>query len=332
MGMFAGARNARALVAWVVLALVATGVAGCGGDQPSAEGGGDDNAVVRIGVLPTSGIAPLHLGVKKGFFAEHGIKIETQIAAGGAAIVPAVVSGDLDVGYGASVSSAIARAKGLPIKIVSQGIIGAKNADNSINKVVVRGSGDIKSPKDLEGKTVAVNTLGSVAEILIKAVLEKSDVDISNVEFIEIPLPEMLQALEDGQADAVWATEPFLSQAEAEGQRALFSMDAEFAPNASLASYFTSEKFISENTDVVSRLAEAVDESLAYAQEHPDEVRDVIGTYLDIPEEAIKSMTLPVWGPEMHADTIRMQMRHAAKYGLIEQQPDMNELIYDRAG
>ncbi|MQA86619.1 MAG: transporter substrate-binding domain-containing protein [Streptosporangiales bacterium] len=323
-------RMARTCVAAVVLALAAAGVAGCGGDGTPQEGGKRD--VVRVGVIPTGGIAPLHLGIKKGFFEKRGIEVKTQLAEGGAAIVPGVVNGDLHVGYGATVSSAIARGKGLPVKIIAGGTLGGRTAEESINKVVVLGSSEIRSPQDLEGKTVAVNTLGSVAELLIKAVLEKSGVDISKVRFVEIPLPEMLPSLESGNADAVWATEPFLSQAEDQGHRALFSMDAEFAPYTNLASYFTSEQFIAENPDLVGRFIEAANESLSYAREHPDEARDVMGSYLETPEKAIQSMTLPLWDPDLQVDTIELQARYAAKYGLMDRQPATSELIYEHAG
>lgn len=326
---FTLARRARGLLSAVVVALLVSGVVSCGGGGQAGNGAGTGPDVVRIGVLPTSGIAPLYVGQEQGFYERRGIEIETQVGAGGAAIVPAVMAGDLDIGYGASVSSAIARAKGLPVTIVAQGIIGASSAQESINKVVVASSSDISSAADLEGKTVAVNTLGSVAEILIKAVLEEEyGVDVSAVEFIEVPLPEMLQTLEAGQADAVWATEPFLSQAESQGHRALFSMDAEFAPNTSLASYFTSEKFIAEHPDLVERFVAATNDSLRYAQEHPDEVRAAVKKYLDIPEAAVDSMTLPLWDADLHVDTIERQARYAVDYGLIDSLPDMGDLVY----
>jgi NitT/TauT family transport system substrate-binding protein len=321
----------RAFRAALALLLMASTVAGCGGGN---EGGSDEESagakVVRVGVLPTSGIAPLYLGREKGFFGRRGIELDLQVAAGGAAIVPAVMSGDLDFGYGASLSSAVARAKGLPIKIVAQGTIGADEPENSINKLVVRESGPVRTPKDLEGRTIAVNTLGSVAEIGIKATLERHGVELSKVKFVELGLPEMPSALRNERVDAIWATEPFLSQLEADGGRALYAWDVEFAPRASLASYFTREAFIEKDGDTLDRFVDAVNESLTYAQAHPDEVRDAIPKYLKIPEKAAASMTLPIWDTDLAADTIELQARAAVKYGVIDEAPAMDELV--RAG
>jgi ABC-type nitrate/sulfonate/bicarbonate transport system substrate-binding protein len=321
------ARLSRAALAVVLAGVI--GSAGCGGDGDSGSPReGREPQVVRVGVLPTSGIAPLYLGRDKGFFEQRGIELDLQVAAGGAAIVPAVISGDLDIGYGASVSSAIANAKGLPIKIVAQGIIGASEETNSINKLVVSKSSPIRSPTDLEGGTIAVNTLGSVAEIGIKATLEEHGVDLSKVEFVELALPEMPAALEKGRVDAIWGTEPFLSELEAGGARSLYAWDVEFVPDASLASYFAGSRFIEEQRATLDRFVDAVNESLTYAQAHPEEVRETIPKYLEIPPKAAQSMTLPIWGTDLHADTIERQAQAAVKYGVIDEAPDMSDLIY----
>jgi NitT/TauT family transport system substrate-binding protein len=310
-----------------VVAILALVVGGCGGGGDDGAGNGAGPQEVRVGVLPTSGIAPLYLGRERGFFERRGIRLELQVAAGGAAVVPAVMSGDLDVGYGASLSSAIARAKGLPIKIVAQGTIAADEPEDSINKLVVRKSGPIREPADLEGGTVAVNTLGSIAEVGIKATLERRGVDLSKVKFVELGLPEMPAALEKGRVDAIWATEPFLSELEAGAGRSLYAWDVEFAPGASLASYFTREAFVEEESETLERFVAAVEESLTYAQEHPDEVRDAISKYLDIPSRAAASMTLPIWATDLRADTIELQAQAAVKYGLIDEEPAVDELV-----
>jgi NitT/TauT family transport system substrate-binding protein len=194
----------------------------------------------------------------------------------------------------------------------------------------VRESGPVRTPKDLEGRTIAVNTLGSVAEIGIKATLERHGVDLSKVKFVELGLPEMPSALRNERVDAIWATEPFLSQLEADGGRALYAWDVEFAPRASLASYFTREAFIEKDGDTLDRFVDAVNESLTYAQAHPDEVRDAIPKYLKIPEKAAASMTLPIWDTDLAADTIELQAQAAVKYGVIDEAPAMDELV--RAG
>ena len=48
---------------------------------------------------------------------------------------------------------------------------------------------------------------------------------------------------------------------------------ADVDPNLVVALYFTSAQLVSSNPDLVQRFTEAMQESLAYADAHPDEVR-----------------------------------------------------------
>ena len=75
----------------------------------AAEGrGADEQTTLTVGVIPIADVAPLYLGIKEGFFEEENLKIEPQLAEGGAAITPAVLSGDFQIGFSNTVSLLIA--------------------------------------------------------------------------------------------------------------------------------------------------------------------------------------------------------------------------------
>ena len=59
-----------------------------------------------------------------------------------------------------------------------------------------------------------------------------------------------------------------------------------------------------------------------------DEVRKVVTTYTKIPPALAQKMVLPQWGVDLHEDTIALTSRPALKYGLVEKEPDLDELIY----
>jgi ABC-type amino acid transport substrate-binding protein len=85
--------------------------------------------------------------------------------------------------------------------------------------VLVKDSGPIRTPKDLEGRTVAVNTLQNVGPLTINAALEKAGVDYESVKYVEVPFPEMAAALEADRVDAAWVVEPFVTQGRRSGAR-----------------------------------------------------------------------------------------------------------------
>jgi len=307
--------------------LVATG---CGDDGGSGGGGGgtpEQPEKVKIGLIPIADVAPVFVGIKQGFFKEQGIELEPQFAAGGAAITPAVISGDFDIGFSNTVSLLIAASKDLPVQIISQGVLGGPDDSKPWADLLVPEDGDIKEPKDLEGKTIAANTLNNICEVTINATLEEKGVDVSKLKYTEIPFPEMVAALEKGRVDAACVVEPFVTQGKGAGMRGIDPFYAGTAPDLTVATYFASREYIEKNPEIVDRFVTAMEKSLQYASEHPDEVRDVLTEYTEIPPEAAKAINLPSWKPELTEDTIQRLSELSQKYGLIEEQPDLNELI-----
>ena len=70
------------------LLLAATACGSSGGGTSSGS-----TTTVKVGLIPIVDVAPLYLGQKKGFYEKQGLKLSLTLASGGAAIVPAVASG-----------------------------------------------------------------------------------------------------------------------------------------------------------------------------------------------------------------------------------------------
>ena len=165
-------RRAKPLILILAVALLA--LAGCGGDdEGSSGGGGQETATVKVGVLPISNVAPLYLGIEKGFFREEGIEVEPSVAQSGNEIATALVSGDLQFAFLGYVPAASAASRGLPLKLVANADNGAETAEEEWTQIMVSEDSPIREPKDLAGQTIAVNALKGVGEVVIKAALEK---------------------------------------------------------------------------------------------------------------------------------------------------------------
>jgi NitT/TauT family transport system substrate-binding protein len=318
--------------AMLLLALVcALAITACGDDDDDGGGGGGqaESTTLKVGVIPIADVAPLYLGMKKGFFEDEQLTIKPQLAEGGAAITPAVVSGDFQIGFSNTVSLLIAASQDLPVEIISQGVLGGKTEEEAWADLLVLKDGPVKDPKDLEGKTIAVNTLKNICEVTIKASLEKDDVAVEKLKFAEVPFPDMNAALEAGRVDGACVVEPFVSQGTAGAARGIDPFYVRTAPDLTVATYFASKQYAEENADVVDRFVKAMDRSLEYAQQNPDEVRDVLLDYTEIPPEAAEQIKLPIWRQDLNKPTIELLSELSVKYGLIEEKPDLNELIRD---
>src|SRR5919202_3631450 len=167
---------------------------------------------ITLDTLPIANALPLDLGIKKGFFSAQGIDINKRTLQSGNDIVLALANGNGEIGYLGWVPMIIARTQGIKLQAVAASEVeGTSNADNWQN-ILVKGSSSIRTPQDLSGKTIAVNALKGVGEVMIKAALKKVGVNPNSIKLVALPFPAMRTALNNGQVDAIWTPEPFLSQ------------------------------------------------------------------------------------------------------------------------
>jgi NitT/TauT family transport system substrate-binding protein len=317
------------LAAFAVLAC-AVAITACGGGGSSEEGGESGGPVtLKVGVIPIADVAPLYVGIKQGFFKDEKLTIKPTLAEGGAQIVAGTVSGGFDIGFSNVTSLLIASSKKVPVQIISQGVLAGDKpgGKNAFDGLMVKKDSPIKSLKDLEGKTVSVNTLANVGPLSINRAMEKAGADYKKVKYVEVPFPEAIDALNKGRVDAAWVVEPFVSQGKQEGDKNIAYTFEAVAPNLTVATYFAAKPYIEKNQDVVKRFQRAINKSLEYAQAHPDVVRKVVLTYTKIPPAAAEHMTLPQWRSDLNKPTIEETSSLAKKYGFLKEEPSLDDLI-----
>lgn len=316
-----------ALASISVLALAA-----CGSGSPS--GGADSSAdaqgsleQITVGVIPIVDTAPIWLGEAKGFFAAEGLDLEIETATGGSAIVPGIQSGSYDFAFSNLISVMVANDKGLDMEFVANGISTTGDESSDVGSVLVKGDSKISSPKDLAGKKVSVNNLSNIGDTTIKSIVEADGGDPESIEFVEVPFPDAPAALENGIVDAAWILEPFQSSAMDAGAKMLSANFAEFDPELDVAGYFTSAQYAQENPEVTQKFTTAMNKSLDYAQQHPDEVRDIVGTYTKISEDVRAGMVLPRFRADFNREAVQKLGNAAQSYGTLSKPVDIEKLL-----
>ena len=66
---------------------------------------------------------------------------------------------------------------------------------------------------------------------------------------------------------------------------------------------------------------------MAYASEHPDEVRAALGTYTKIAPEVAANLVLPDWPTELNQESTQAVGEAAQKYGTLKSPPDVAGLL-----
>jgi NitT/TauT family transport system substrate-binding protein len=297
----------------------------CGDD----DGGGGDAEQARVRVQDTAGVpsAFLEFGVQQGFFRDRQLDVQVTPSQGGATVVPAVVSGDTDIGGSNLVSVLLAQGKDIPVKIVAPGTFVRGEREQDFSAILVAGDSDIRSPKDLEGKILAVNTLKNVAELAAKASLAKQGVDVGEIELAEVDFPDMNGALTQGRVDAAFQIEPFVSLGVAEGHRIIDRPYVGTKPGLQIGCYFTSEQYLSENGDVVERFQQGVADTAEAIARDPGAFREFLPEASEIPPPAAQKAILPAWKADNDQASLDLTADLMERYGVTEERPDTSEAV-----
>jgi len=318
------------VIGWKALsaALGLTLLVACGGSssQP-APAASAEPATLTVGVIPIVDVAPIYLGVQQGFFKEQNLTLDLKLAQGGAAIIPAAVAGDYQFGFSNTISEILAQSKGLKLKIVSQGVQTGSDLNNDPWAILATNS-SLTQCKDLEGKTIAVNTLKNIGEVSIKAACDKSGVDVSKFKLIEMNFPDMLPAMQAGKIDAMWWAEPFVTQAKQGGAHVISYNVVAVQTHLPVATYFATADYAAKNPGIVKRFVAALNKSLDYANAHQADARTIVNTYAKIPAPVLQAMVLPYWSHDLNKPAIDKLATLMVKYGLLTTKPDLTSLYY----
>jgi len=308
-------------------ATAAAVLAACGGGAGEDTTGGSGPDKVDVGVIPIVDVAPIYLGKDKGFFEDEGIDLSMETGQGGAAIVPGVASGQFQFGFSNLTSLMVAAEQGLGIKVVAAGNSTTGEVGKDFGAVVVPGDSTIADAAALEGKTVAVNTLNNIGSTTINKAVRDAGGDPTKVKYVELAFPDMPGALAGGQVDAAWVVEPFLTITQGQGAKPVVWNFAETDPNLMIAAYFTSAEVLAEDADLVKRFTSALNKSLDYAQEHPDEARAIIQTYTELDADAAAKITLPKWSSTIDENSFAVLGDLAVTDGALKSEPDTGALL-----
>jgi len=327
------------------VATLALTLTACGGDgettdtaSPTTDATTSDEATddaeapaetvdLTVGVIPILDVAPIYLGVQEGFFEEEGINLTLELAQGGAAIIPGVVSGQFQFGFSNTISLLLAQDNNLGLKAIANGAQSTDDPMEDFGAVVVPGDSDIQDLTDLEGKRIGVNTLNNIQTTTINQLVREAGGDPSTITYVELPFPDIVQAVANRDVDAGQLVEPFRTLSLNAGDRNLGSNLAGVVDNMEVAMYFTSQAYADENPDIVERFTRAINKSLQYADENPVAAREILGTYTNIDPAVAEAAVLPRWPGEINRDTVQLLAELAVGDGLISAVPDLDVLL-----
>lgn len=217
---------------------------------------------IRIGLVPLISSGPIFIAQARKFFEKVNIDAELKFFADGALAMPALVAGELDL-TASTLNGGLFNtvAKGAPYKLIlDRGIEKPGFGSLSIvasNAMVDAGFTSVDKGAMLKGKRIAIQAPGSIDQYLIGRMAQKAglnprtDLNWSS----GMPYPEIVKIIGAGQADAAQIPVPLAFLAEKNKVGKIIGTGADIEPNAQLACWVMSSKFLSENKSAAIRFA-----------------------------------------------------------------------------
>jgi NitT/TauT family transport system substrate-binding protein len=241
--------------------------------------GAQTPATIRLGIIPIEPTCSAYYAKENGFFDKAGLDVEITPSAATAAIAAAVVTGTYDIAYATVSTLATAHAKGIPFVIIAPA--GVINGTKAVGSIMVQAHSTIQTPKDLNGKIFGTSGLNTLAEYLPRAWVDKNGGDSSTMKFIEIPFPQIGEALAAGRIDAGYLVEPFVTIAKQRNQaRFLATGDDAIAPVYLASAWYATAAWAKAHPDLVARFATAMAEAGRWANANPAKVVPIIANHL----------------------------------------------------
>lgn len=184
----------RCLMSLLALAACGSLVAGCGGDDPEPAADAEPVELI-LDWFPNADHAGIYGAVEEGYFAEEGLDVTPSVPSDPAAALKQVATGKAPFAISYEPEVLIARSQGVPVVAVGAVI------PHPLNSVIVRTDRGIRTPADLEGRTVGVAGVPSDRPLLDAVVRsaggDPAAVKVRNIGFTLAP------ALAAGKVDAV---------------------------------------------------------------------------------------------------------------------------------
>ena len=222
---------------------------------------------LRVAYMPNMGSnSLLATALNMGYFEEMGLNVTLTEFQGGPAEIPAMASGDIDIsqiGHGAHALCIEGQAKIFHLDCTSLADAVVANTEKGISSIA-----------DLKGKTIGVSS-GTSAEIILNLALASAGLTQDDVTLTEMDANGMVTAMVSGGVDACATWSPStMTIANALGDKALtLATNNDYVDQVTFpSSFITTEKFASENHDVLVRFSRALLKAQDYRAANIEEV------------------------------------------------------------
>jgi NitT/TauT family transport system substrate-binding protein len=241
-------------------------------------------------------------------------------------VVEALKARQLDATFLLAPLAMVLREQGVPIKIVYLG-----HRDGST--VIVPTNSTATRLRDLKGKTFARPSKYSNQYLVITKLMEDEGMTPGEINFVDMPPPDMPSALAAGAIDAYFVGEPHAAKAELSGTGRVLYHAKDIWPRFVSCVLVVREELIAERPGVVRDLVRGIAESGEWAERNRLAAAEVAAPYFRQDRKLLEHvLTQP---PDRVSyrhltpsdDDLTQIMKYALKAGILRRPIDVTQLV-----
>jgi NitT/TauT family transport system substrate-binding protein len=267
---------------------------------------------IRVAYIAVDDEAEAMYAKDAGFFAKAGLNVDLQPMENAGAIASAVAAGAVDIGFLPAIVLAIAHSKNVPLVAIAPG--SEFTPAGPITSLFIAANSSVRKAADLNGKTIAVPGLGSIAEFGARTWIDKNGGDATTVKFLEVPFPFMPEALNSGRVDAAMITEPFLTAAKRSEHILAATPFNAIAPDFAFGDWVTTPQWAKDHADIVTRFATALRATAQWANKNQSASATILQKYTKIDPALVTEMSRSQYADRLSTATLQPIVDLAAKY------------------
>ena len=230
-----------------------------------------DKVVLMLNWYLYSEHAPFFLGKERGYYEQEGIDLDIQEGRGSGVTMQAVAANTATFGYVDIATMIKAAAKGAPVKAVGVAL--------QLSPMSVMGFADknIKTPKDIVGKTVAVTPGDSMSQIW-PLFLKKTDLKETDFKTVAGDAQTKLNAVMNGQADLLlgYVMDQAIKLQDATRKPVYPIRFADYGVNLISSGIIVNTETLKSKPDMVRRFLRATTKAMEESEKNPEAAVDAM--------------------------------------------------------
>jgi NitT/TauT family transport system substrate-binding protein len=197
-----------------------------------------------------------------------------------------------------------------------------------VQQLMIPAGSSVRTVNDLRGKTIALNALNGIGQLLVSATLEANMMSPGQVKFTTIQFPDMAQALKEHKVAAAFMPQPFATNAEDTiGAQPLTDLDQGAVTSLPISGYVVTKSWLQKYPKTAAAFRKALDEAQRIADTNPGAVEKAMVQYSGVSATAAAIMASPQFPLDTDGVLIQRVADLMQEFGLLHQRYNVSPMI-----